>query len=76
MQRLYGNFMPFEESIKEAIEKYENALRFKKCRSKSVLNKEKSSQCCFQTSDYKNTIRVLEDYKAVAEKDIKSSSIK
>ena len=30
MQQLYGNFYAIQGKYKEAIEKYENALRFKK----------------------------------------------
>jgi len=69
MQQLYGNFYAIQGMYKEAIEKYENALRFKKMPLITGFQIRKNlSQCYFQTSDYKNTIRVLEDYKAVAEK--------
>ena len=69
MQQLYGNFYAIQGKYKEAIEKYENALRFKKMPLITGFQIRKNlSQCYFQTSDYKNTIRVLEDYKAVAEK--------
>ena len=69
MQQLYGNFYAIQGKYKEAIEKYENALRFKKMPLITGFQIRKNlSQCYFQTSDYKNTIRVLEDYKALAEK--------
>lgn len=69
MQQLYGNFYAIQGKYSEAIGKYENALKFKKMPLITGFQVRKNlSQCYFQTSDYKNTIRVLEDYKAIAEK--------
>lgn len=69
MQQLYGNFYAIQGKYKEAIEKYENALKYKKMPLITGFQiRNNLSQCYFQTSDYKNTIRVLEDYKIIAEK--------
>jgi tetratricopeptide (TPR) repeat protein len=69
MQQLYGNFFAIQGKYNEAIEKYENALKYKKMPLITGFQIRKNlSQCYFQTSDYKNTIRVLEDYKVIAEK--------
>lgn len=69
MQQLYGNFYAIQGKYSQAIEKYENALKFKKMPLITGFQVRKNlAQCYFQTSDYKNTIRVLEDYKSIAEK--------
>ena len=60
MQQLYGNFYAIQGMYKEAIEKYENALKFKKMPLITGFQVRKNlSQCYFQISDYKNTTSLI-----------------
>ncbi len=69
INQLYGNFHAIQGDYEKAVPWYEKSLKFKKMPLVTGLQVRVGlSQCYFQMSDYKNTIKILEQYKAIAEK--------
>tara|TARA_E500000331_G_C17226838_1_gene700701 strand:- start:29 stop:1252 length:1224 start_codon:yes stop_codon:yes gene_type:complete len=69
INQLYGNFYAIQSKFQEAIPWYEKSLKFKKIPLVTGLQVRKNlAQCYFQDSNYSDTIKILEEYKAIAEK--------
>lgn len=69
INQLYGNFYAIQSKFQEAIPWYEKSLKFKKMPLVTGLQVRKNlAQCYFQDSNYSDTIKILEEYKAIAEK--------
>jgi len=69
INQLYGNFYAIQGKYDEAIPWYLKSLKFKKMPLVTGLQVRKNlAQCYFQNSNYKGTIKILEEYKVVAEK--------
>ena len=69
INQLYGNFYVIQSKFQEAIPWYEKSLKFKKIPLVTGLQVRKNlAQCYFQDSNYSDTIKILEEYKAIAEK--------
>ncbi len=69
INQLYGNFYAIQGDYNNAIAWYEKSLKFRKMPFITGLQVRKNlAQCYFQSANYQETIRVLEEYIAVAKK--------
>ena len=69
INQLYGNFYAIQGDYTNAITWYEKSLKFRKMPFITGLQVRKNlAQCYFQSANYQETIRVLEEYIAIAKK--------
>ena len=69
INQLYGNYYAIQGDYTNAITWYEKSLKFRKMPFITGLQVRKNlAQCYFQSANYQETIRVLEEYIAIAKK--------
>jgi tetratricopeptide (TPR) repeat protein len=67
INQLYGNFYAIQGNYEEAIPWYVKSLKFKKMPLVTGLQVRRNlAQCYFQNSNYKGTVKILEEFKAMA----------